>query len=443
MKIIVIGGQAAGASAAAKAKRFAPNAHVCLYEKSSIVSFGACGLPYYLGQHFSDEQAMISRTAEEFIESGIDVRLCHEVIAIDPVAKTVVVRDGEKGAEFKDYYDRLILALGAEPITPPIRNVNLSNVFTLKTLQDAEQIKASLAKPEIAKVTLIGAGYIGLEVAEALYRLGKSVRIIQLSERILAESFDAEITSILQKQLEVYTQLHREEQVQALIGEGGVTGVKTDKGLYTTDAVIIATGVRPAKQLYQRLGLATLPNGAIVVDAYGQTSLSGIYAAGDCVALPHRITGKSVFVPLATGANKLGRIVGENAAGGCATFPGTLATAAIELFSLEAARTGLSEAEAIRAEIPYRTVVIKDKNHSNYVSGQSDMWLKLIYHRQDRTLLGGQIVGGKGSALRVDTIATAIWQKMVVDEFAMLDFLYAPPFARPWHILNIAGSVAK
>lgn len=441
MKIIIIGAQAAGASAAAKAKRRDPNATICIYEKSDIVSFGACGLPYFIGNHFGDENEMISRTPEQFAKDGIEIKTLHEVIAIDPNLKKVTVKDIKNNNCFDDDYDKLLIAVGAIPIIPPLENRQLENIFTLRDMYDGLAIKKALNQN--TNVVVIGAGYIGLEITESLVKLNKNVKLIQLDDRVLTDAFDPELTEIIEENLKQHCDLHLQEQVQGFEGEQKVTHVITDKAKYPADIVIIATGVKPNSEVYKHLNIETLSNGAIVVDNYGQTNIADIYAAGDCVALHHRVNQSMTYIPLATGANKLGKIVGDNLAGGNNQFPGTLGTSALRVFDIEAGRTGLTEQQAIKAGIPYKTVVVKDKNHSNYVEGQTSVTAKLIYHAQTRILLGGQIAGGSGAVLRTNSLATAIWANMKIDELAMMDFLYAPPFSRPWDILNIAGGIAK
>ncbi|MCX8683979.1 CoA-disulfide reductase [Gilliamella sp. B2889] len=441
MKIIIIGAQAAGASAAAKAKRRDPNATICIYEKSDIVSFGACGLPYFIGNHFGDENEMISRTPEQFAKDGIEIKTLHEVIAIDPQLKKITIKDIKNNNCFEDDYDKLLIAVGATPIIPPLKNLQLENIFTLRDMYDGLAIKKALNQN--SNVVVIGAGYIGLEITESLVKLNKNVKLIQLDDRVLTDAFDPELTEIIEENLKQHCDLHLQEQVQGFEGEQKVTHVITDKAKYPADIVIIATGVKPNSEVYKHLNIETLSNGAIVVDNYGQTNIADIYAAGDCVALHHRVSQSMTYIPLATGANKLGKIVGDNLAGGNNQFPGTLGTSALRVFDIEAGRTGLTEQQAIKASIPYKTVVVKDKNHSNYVEGQTSVTAKLIYHAETRILLGGQIAGGSGAVLRTNSLATAIWANMKIDELAMMDFLYAPPFSRPWDILNIAGGIAK
>lgn len=443
MKIIIIGAQAAGASAAAKAKRINPEATIRIYEKSDIVSFGACGLPYFIGDHFSDANEMISRTPQQFEKDGIDIKILHEVVAIDTLSKKLKIKDLTNGHCFEDTYDKLLLAVGASPIIPPFSNDKLKNIFTLRDIYDGQAIKKTLSDDQVNNIIVVGAGYIGLELVESLVALNKKVKLIQLDDRVLVDAFDAQITDIIAENIKQYCDLHLQEKVLGFGGQDKVTHVITDKGQYPADMVIIATGVKPNSSIYNNLGISTLKNGAIITDALGQTNICDIYAAGDCAALYHKVSHDIVYIPLATGANKLGKVVGENLAGGHCQFPGTLGTSALKVFDIEAGRTGITENDAKKAAIAYKTVVVKDKNHSNYVAGQTSITAKLIYHAETRIILGGQIAGGVGAALRVNVLATAIWAKMTIDELTMLDFLYAPPFSRPWDVLNIAGSIAK
>lgn len=443
MKIIIIGAQAAGASAAAKAKRINPEATIRIYEKSDIVSFGACGLPYFIGDHFSDANEMISRTPQQFEKDGIDIKILHEVVAIDTLSKKLKIKDLTNGHCFEDTYDKLLLAVGASPIIPPFSNDKLKNIFTLRDIYDGQAIKKTLNDAQVNNIIVVGAGYIGLELVESLVALNKKIKLIQLDDRVLVDAFDAQITDIIAENIKQYCDLHLQEKVLGFGGQDKVTHVITDKDQYPADMVIIATGVKPNSSIYNNLGINTLKNGAIITDALGQTNIRDIYAAGDCAALYHKVSHDMVYIPLATGANKLGKVVGENLAGGHCQFPGTLGTSALKVFDIEAGRTGITENDAKKAAIAYKTVVVKDKNHSNYVAGQTSITAKLIYHADTRIILGGQIAGGVGSALRVNVLATAIWAKMTIDELTMLDFLYAPPFSRPWDVLNIAGSIAK
>ncbi len=447
MKIIVVGGVAAGMSAAAKASRLDKNADIVIYEKTEVVSWGACGLPYFVGDFFENPNNMIARPVEKFIEAGMNIKIKHEVVGIDVEKKEVTVKNLETGEIFQDSYDKLMVATGAHAIIPPIENVRTKGVFTLKDYVDGIDLKEEMLKEENQEIIIVGAGYIGLEVAEAAKHLGKkSVRVIQLGERVLLESFDKEITDIMEEEIRSHegVELHLEEIVKEIIEENGkVVGVKTNKGEYKADIVVIATGVRPNTAFLKETGMEMLPNGAIVIDSHGKTSIDSIYSAGDCATVPHLVRGENVYIPLATTANKIGRVVGENLAGVETEFKGTLGSAAVKVMDLEAGRTGISESEAVKMGINYKTVFIKDKNQTNYYPGREDIFVKLIYDAETRVLLGGQIAGKKGAVLRVDSLATAIYSKLTVDEIGMMDFCYAPPFARTWDVMNVAGNVAK
>ncbi len=445
MKIIIIGGVAAGMSAASKAKRTMKDAEITVYEKTDVISWGACGLPYYIGGFFQSTSNMMARSMEKFIESGIDVNVKHEVLSVDHINKKVKIKNLLTDETFEDSYDKLMVASGASAIIPPIKNIDLENVFTLKDFQDGVDLKEVVSKEEIKNIVIIGAGYIGIEALEAMHHLGKNVRIIQLNDRVLPESFDKEITDLMQEEILSYDRisLHLSEIVKELRGEEKIEAVLTDKGIYEADLVIIATGVKPNTRFIKETGIEMLPNGAIVIDSHGKSSIDDIYSAGDCATVPHRVRKENVYIPLATTANKIGRVVGENLAGKNSSFFGTLGSAAVKVLNLEAGRTGISETEAKNMGINYSTVFIKDKNQTNYYPGQENIYIKIIYEKDSKIILGGQIAGKKGAVLRIDVLATAIHSNMTTEDLGMLDLCYAPPFARTWDALNIAGNAAK
>lgn len=443
MRTIIIGATAAGTSAAAKAKRTNPDLDITLYEKRDYVSFGACGLPYFVGEHFEDPNQMIARTPEKFAQQGIDVQLEHEVLSVDFDAQTIVVRDLKTNQDRTESYDQLMLATGATAVTPPIKNVDLKNVYHLRTMADGQALRELGQDPKVQSVTVIGAGFIGLEIAEEFHQLGKQVRVIQLEDRILPLAFDPELTDMFADDLrDNGIELHLSEAVQALEGTDQVTGIVTDKGQYATDLVIVAAGIRPNTQFITDDRLKKLPNGAIIVDQAGRTSIENVYAAGDNATVINSVTNQPMYSALATGANKLGRIVGTNLGGQAAQLPGMLNSAGVKLITLEAGRTGLTEKEAAEAGIDFSTVLIHDKNQTNYYPGQSDLTIKLIYTKAEHILIGGQVVGQKDAVLRVDVLATAIQAKMTTEQLGLLDLVYAPPFARTWDALNVAGNVA-
>ncbi|KKY00489.1 CoA-disulfide reductase [Paraclostridium benzoelyticum] len=444
MRVVIIGGVAAGMSAAAKLKRMKPDYEVVVYEKTDVVSFGACGLPYFVGGFFDDPQNMIARAPEKFVESGIDLKIFHEVTSIDTDSKKLKVQDVKNGEIFEDSYDKLMIATGASSIIPPIKNVKLENVSTLKSLDDGIKVKELMNRDEIKKVAIIGAGFIGLEAVEAAKKLGKEVTVFQLEDRILPQVFDKELTDILEEEIKNHNvDLRLQEIVSELVGEEKVKKVITNKGEYDADLVIIATGVRPNTAFLKDSKVSMLPNGAIIVDEFGKTSVEDIYAAGDCATIKNIVTGKDSYVPLATGANKLGRIVGENLAGANNSFQGSLGSSCIKIMDMEAACTGLTEVQAEKLGIKVKSKFISDFNQTNYYPGRNKMYVKLVYDADTKVILGGQVAGYKDAVQRCNVIAASIFGKLTTSQLGMLDLCYAPPFARTWDILNVAGNVSK
>jgi len=444
MKIIIIGGIAAGMSAAAKARRINKEAEIIVYEMGDIISFGACGLPYYVGDFFSNPNYMIARKVDRMIEEGIDVKVSHQVLSVSPDNKSVEVKKLESGEIFKENYDKLMIASGASVIKPPFENIELDNIFTLTKMDDGEKLKAIAIKDEVKDVTIIGAGFIGIEVVEAMKKLGKHVRLIQRGNRVFNRIFDERITDLMQEELLAHgVELVLNEGVVGFEGEGSVKEVKTDKNSYQTDLVVIATGFKPNTSFLEGSGIRTLKNGAVVVNTKGETNIKDIYSAGDCATVPHIVKQEDVYIPLATGANKLGRVTGENMAGGEAVYPGSLGSACVKVMDYEAAITGISEEDAIAMGIEYKTVFVKDKNQTGYYPNQQNIYIKLVYEAGSKIILGGQILGKNGAALRIDVIAVAIKAKMTTEDLGMMDFCYAPPISKTWDALNVAGNAAK
>lgn len=444
MKVIIIGGVAAGMSAAAKFKRLSPKDEVIVYEKGDIVSFGACGLPYYVGGFFDDSREMIARTPEEFRESGVEIYTKHEVIDVDFLNKKIKVKNIVTNEILENSYDKLMIASGARAIIPPIKNIDLENVVTLKSMDDGNKLKELMAIDEYKRVTIIGAGFIGLEAVEAAKHMGKEVTVIQLQDRVLQEVFDKDITDILEEELrDKGVNLLLSETVVELIGEEKVSKVKTDKREIEADIVILATGVRPNTDYLKADYIKMIRNGAIVVDNYGRTSVEDVYAAGDCATINNLITGKESYVPLATGANKLGRIVGENLAGKNNSFQGSMSSSCIKVMDMEAARTGLSENEVKDLGFDYKTKFITDMNQTSYYPGRERIYVKLIYDAYTKVIYGGQVAGYKDAVQRCNVLAACIYAKMTTDQLGMLDLCYSPPFSRTWDVLNVAGNVSK
>lgn len=443
MKVVIIGAVAAGMSAAAKLKRIKPDYEVVVYEKTDIVSFGACGLPYYVGGFFNDPNMMIAREKSKFIESGINLKTFKEVIDVDTLEKTLTIKDCLSGEIFIDNYDKLMIATGASSIMPSL-DKSYDNLTTLKDMNDGIKLKELISKEENKNIVIIGAGFIGIETIEAAKKLNKNIHLIGRSNRILSKVFDKEITDLLEEELRKNNiHLHLNETIQKYIGEENITKVITNKSEIDCDIVVMAIGVKPNTSFLENTNIKMLSNGAIIVDECGRTSVEDIYAAGDCATIKNLVTNEDMYVPLATGANKLGRIVGENLGGINSYYPGSLASSCIKVLDMEAAVTGLTEERAKALNLDFKTKCITNYNQTHYYPGREKLLIKLIYDAKTKVILGGQIAGYKDAVQRANVLATAITAKMTTEQLGMLDLCYAPPFATTWDALNVAGNVSK
>lgn len=443
MKVIIIGAVAAGMSAAAKLKRIKPDYEVIVYEKTDIVSFGACGLPYYVGGFFQDSNMMIAREKSKFIESGIDLRTFKEVIDVNSDSKTLTIKDSLTEEIFTDKYDKLMIATGASSIMPSL-DKSYENLTTLKDMNDGLKLRELMNKEENNNIVILGAGFIGIETIEAAKKLNKNIHLVGRSNRVLNKVFDKEITDLLEEELKKNNiHLHLGETVKEYVGNNKITKVITNNSEIDTDLVVIAIGVKPNTSFLKNTNIDMLPNGAIIVDEGGRTSIKDVYSAGDCATIKNLVTNEDMYVPLATGANKLGRIVGENLGGMNSSFPGSLASSCIKVLDMEAAVTGLTEGKAKSLNIDYNTKCITNYNQTHYYPGREKLLVKLVYHAKTKVILGGQIAGYKDAVQRANVIATAITAGMTTDQLGMLDLCYAPPFATTWDVLNVAGNVSK
>lgn len=443
MRVVIIGGNAAGMSAAAKLKRMNPKTEVIVYEIKKYISFGACALPYYIGDFFEEDSAMIVRTKEQAEQAGIQVKLNHEVTKVEQKNQTVEVKNLEMGVKETVSYDRLLIAAGASAILPPIENVRCGNVFTLRTIEDGIAIRKKMLDSSMQNVVIIGAGFIGLELVDAAMNQGKNVHLFQSGTSILKGVFDKEITDILEQELiEKGVHLHF-KAVQKIIGEDRVTQVVADGETFAADLVLISVGIRPNTAFLEGTEIERIRNGAIVIDKEGRTNLPNIYAAGDCAVVEHRLKKEPAYIPLATTANKVGRVVGENLAGGHKAFPGTLGASCLKLLSFEAGKVGLSEEEAAANGYDANAIFVSDKTHTDYYPGQEAIYVKLVYEKGTKKILGGQIVGKDDAVMRTNVLSIAIAAGMTTEELGFMDFCYAPPFAKTWDVLNVAGNAAK
>lgn len=443
MKLLVIGGVAASMSAASKLRRMDEKAEITVYEKGEFLSYGACGLPYYISGENDDYRKMIARTQEQFAERNIKTHLQHEVLKVDTNKREVTVKDLASGKTFTDTYDKLMIGTGTFPIMPPFPGADLENVQVLKTMEDGMVLKEISRKPEVKDVVIVGGGYIGIEVVEAMKTLGKNVRVIEMGERILAP-FDKEITDIAEKEIrDNGVDLNLGEKVESFSGNGKVESVKTDKGTYKADLVLVAVGVKPATKFLEGSGIETAENGAIIIDREMRTNIEGVYAAGDCSQVYHKVLEENDYIPLGTNANKCGRLAGANIAGSHEKYVGTLGSAAIKIFDMELGRTGLSEEDAKKLRIGYTTEFVKAADHPSYYPNQTPIWIKLICEKETNRILGAHAIGNKGVVLRIDVFAVAIHNNMAAEELGMVDLCYAPPFAGVWDAVHIASNAAK
>lgn len=442
MKIVIIGGVAAGMSAAAKAKRVNPDAEITVIEREDYISFGACGLPYYLGEEFTDEKEMFARTPDQIERLGIKLMLQHQVESVDVLNKSLNVKNLTTNELFQQEYDRLMIATGAKPYIPKIAGMDSDDVYTITKLAEVERLQSKLH--EYQNLVIIGGGFIGVEVADQLTKRGKNIQIIEMATKLMNRTFDSEFADKIEEAI-------KEEQVSVALEEsvtqietvnGRITTVHTTKGNYKADAVIIATGFIPNTAFLDGQ-LDRLGNGAIKIDTYGRTSQKDIFAAGDCASIPHRLLG-DVYLPLATTANKMGRIVGINI-GGTQTqeYVGTLGSSAIKVGGYEAAATGITEKSAVEKGLDVKTTCIEVPNHSNYYGVQEKIMIKLVYDRKTKVLYGAQLFGKNETVLRATGLAVAIHAKMTTQELGFVDFAYAPPFSSTWEALNVVANTAK
>lgn len=442
-RLIVIGGVAAGMSAAAKARRTKKDLEIVVYEQSGFVAYGSCGFPYFIKGEIPRVEDLVARTPAQFAEQGIEARVRHRVLAIDPAARTIRVESLETGEERVDRWDRLVLATGGAAFRPPIPGLDLPGVFALRTVEDAVAIRHWLQERRPRRGVIVGGGYIGLEMAEALAAHGVSLTVVELLPQVLP-TLDPEMAAHAQAELARQgVALHLEQAVEAFEGARRVEQVVAGEERLPADVVIISIGVRPSVSLARHAGIALGPTGAVAVDERQRTSLADVWAAGDVAEARHLVTGKPSYVPLGPTANKQGRVAGTNAAGGDETFPGIVGTAVVKLFDLTAAQTGLTETRAREAGCDAAAVTITHNSRASYMPGRAPVHVKLVFERGSRRVLGCQMVGCDGVAKRIDVVAAALQAAWTTDELAGLDLCYAPPFAPVWEPILVAANAAS
>jgi len=445
-KYVIIGGDAAGMSAASKIRRMQPDSELVVFEKGPHISFAACGMPYWISGVIEDGSKLQVLTPEIAREKrGIDVRVGHEVTKIEPSKNRIIVRHVSRNEDFVETYDTLLIATGARAVVPPIPGVDSEGVFTLRSLADAHLIKKYMADHVVKHATIIGGGHIALEMAESYRHLNIDVTMLVRGDQI-APSMDKDLLekvtgNIVEHgvDLQFGTKAHTIERIK-----NGLK-VQTSAGAIQTDMIIVSTGVRPNSELAIEAGIKVGKSGAILINEHMQTSVENIYAGGDCAEHQHRVLEASMWIPMAPSANKGGRVAGENMAGSNTKFPGILGTAVAKVFDYTIAQTGLTEKLAGQIENlgDFETTTIIGGSRAHYYPGSTPITVKLVVDKSSKRLLGAQMVGKADVAKRLDVLATAITAKMTVEDISMLDLTYAPPVAPVYDPIHVAANVAN
>jgi NADPH-dependent 2,4-dienoyl-CoA reductase/sulfur reductase-like enzyme/rhodanese-related sulfurtransferase len=441
-RLLVIGGVAAGPKAAAKARRCDPEMEIVIYQEEDDISYAGCGLPYYISGVIEDREELISRTPGKFAQDGIKILKNRKIEIIDLQSSTVSGRRAGSGETFTDHFDRLVIATGAYPIKPKIEGIDLRNVFYLRSIFDADAILEEIKSKDIQNVVIAGGGYIGLEMAESLVHLGKNVTIVELAPQILT-LFDEDFAGILRQYLEEKgVKVFTSEGIQALKGRNGkVTHVQTAARQLEADAVLMSLGIRPQVELAKQAGLRIGETGAIWVNEKMETSAEGVYAAGDCAETTHLITGKKIWIPLGSTANKQGRVVGVNVCGGNATFPGVMGTTIFKTFDFNVAKTGLNMREAEKEGFHPVQAIVRGYGRAHYYPGGKESTLKVIADKETSRILGGEAIGEGPSDKFIDILAMALHGMMTARQLASVDLAYAPPFSPVLSPIIVAANV--
>ena len=441
MKVVIVGGVAGGATAAARIRRLDEQAEIVVFERSGFISYANCGLPYYIGGVIQDPEELTLQTPESFFSRfRVAMRVRHEVTAIHPDRKTVSVTNLETGEEFEEGYDKLILSPGAKPTQPRLPGVGLDKLFTLRTVEDTFRIKAYISENHPKSAVLAGGGFISLELAENLRELGMDVTIVQRPKQLM-NPFDADMASFIHSEM-------RRHGVKLALGhtvegfeekDGGVDVLLKDEAPLHADMVVLAIGVSPDTQLAQDAGLELGVKGSIVVNDRMETSVPDIYAVGDAVQVKHFVTGQDVLLSLAGPANKQGRIAADNICGGDSHYTGSQGSSVIKVFAMTAASTGVNETNARKAGLDVDTVILSPMSHAGYYPGGKVMTMKVVFEKATYRLLGAQIVGYEGVDKRIDVLATAIRAGLKATALKDLDLAYAPPYSSAKDPVNMAG----
>ena len=441
MKVVIVGGVAGGATAAARIRRLDEQAKIVVFERSGYISYANCGLPYYVGDVITDPEELTLQTPESFYERfRVDMKVHHEVTAIHPGKKTVSVRNLETGESFEENYDKLILSPGAKPTQPRLPGVGIDRLFTLRTVEDTFRIKEYINKNHPKSAVLAGGGFIGLELAENLRELGMDVTIVQRPKQLM-NPFDADMASFIHNEIRRHgVRLALGHTVEGFEEKGdGVDVLLKDEAPLHADMVVLAIGVTPDTALAKEAGLELGMKGSIIVNDRMETSIQDIYAAGDAVQVKHYVTGEDALISLAGPANKQGRIIADNICGGDSHYLGSQGSSVIKVFDMTAANTGINETNARKAGLDVDTVILSPMSHAGYYPDGKIMTMKVVFEKGSCRLLGAQIVGYEGVDKRIDVLAVAIHARMKADRLKELDLAYAPPYSSAKDPVNMAG----
>ncbi|MCK8486805.1 FAD-dependent oxidoreductase [Paenibacillus sp. MBLB2552] len=442
-KVLIVGGVAGGASAAARLRRLDEEAHIVMFERDPYISFANCGLPYYIGDSIKDRSKLLVQTPEAMHRRfNIDVRTESEVIGIDPASKSVLVRSKERG-EYRESYDAVILSPGARPIRPNLPGIESSRIHTLRNIPDTDRIKRRVVEEQASSAIVIGGGFIGVEMAENLREIGLEVTLIEGGPQILAP-FDAEMSGVLAKELEDHgVQLLMSQTVTSFTEQGNQIQAHTSDELeLAADIVILAIGVTPDTAFLRETGMELGPRGHIIVSDKLETSIPDIYAVGDAVEVVDFVNDSKTAIPLAGPANKQGRIAADNVCGLGTTYKGSQGTSIIKVFGLTGAATGNNERTLQRLGIPHHVTVVHPNSHASYYPGATPLSIKLLF-KPDGTVLGAQAVGYDGVDKRIDDIATVIRFRGTVTDLTELELAYAPPYSSAKDPVNMAAYTAE
>ena len=445
MKVVIVGGVAGGATAAARIRRLNEQAEIVVFERSGYISYANCGLPYYIGGVITDPEELTLQTPESFFSRfRVNMKVRHEVTAIHPEEKTVSVKNLETGEEFEESYDKLILSPGAKPTQPRFPVADLDKVFTLRTVEDTLRIKEYINESHPKSAVLVGGGFIGLELADNLRELGMDVTVVEYAKQLMTP-FDSDMAAFIHNEM-------RKHGVKLVLGravegleeaDGGVKVLLKDDAPLHADMVVLAIGVTPDTALAKEAGLELGIKGAIVVNDRMETSISDIYAVGDAVQVKHFVTGQDVLISLAGPANKQGRIAADNICGGDSHYTGSQGSSVIKIFGMTAATTGVNETNARKTGLDVDTVILSPMSHAGYYPGGKVMTMKVVFEKATYRLLGAQIVGYEGVDKRIDVLATAIRAGMKATELKDLDLAYAPPYSSAKDPVNMAGFMVE